>query len=197
MRIKCVVDFYRHRDWPKLTAAAGKLSQVPLYIDDTPAISAMELRAKARRLKANHDIQIIVLDYLQLMRGSGGKSSENRQQEISEISRSLKALARELSIPVIALSQLSRRGGISSRPSTHVVRFTRIRGRLSRTRMWLYFSCLRNTIIQPKKIAGLRMSFWRNKEMGLWEPSRCHLLRSMFGSKIWQTLIDSPIFIPV
>ncbi|MDD5595260.1 MAG: replicative DNA helicase [Candidatus Omnitrophica bacterium] len=93
-------------DWPRLTAAAGKLSEAPIYIDDTPAISVMELRAKARRLKAHHDIELIILDYMQLMRGS--ESIENRQQEISEISRSLKALARELSVPVIGISQLSR-----------------------------------------------------------------------------------------
>src|ERR671927_219670 len=77
-----------------------------MFIDDTPAISALELRAKARRLKANHNIDLIILDYLQLMRST--TRSDSRQQEISEISRSLKALARELSVPVIALSQLSR-----------------------------------------------------------------------------------------
>jgi len=93
-------------DWPKLTAAAGKLSEAPIYIDDTPAISALELRAKARRMKSHHDIKMCVVDYLQLMRGSG--SIENRQQEISEISRSIKALARELDVPIIAISQLSR-----------------------------------------------------------------------------------------
>jgi replicative DNA helicase len=93
-------------DWPRLTAAAGKLSEAPIFIDDTPAISVMELRAKARRLKAQKDIQMIILDYMQLMRGSS--NAENRQQEISEISRSLKALARELNIPVVAISQLSR-----------------------------------------------------------------------------------------
>ncbi len=93
-------------DWPRLTAAAGKLSEAPIYIDDTPAMSVMELRAKARRLKAHHDIHLIILDYMQLMRGSVG--IENRQQEISEISRSLKSLARELGIPIVAISQLSR-----------------------------------------------------------------------------------------
>jgi len=98
--------FLSHSDWPKLTAAAGKLSEAPIYIDDTPAISAMELRAKARRLKAHHDVQLIIVDYLQLMRGSS--RIENRQQEISEISRSIKALARELCVPIIAISQLSR-----------------------------------------------------------------------------------------
>ncbi len=99
--------FLSPSDWPKLTSAAGRLSDAKIFIDDTPSISALELRAKARRLKANHDIQLIILDYLQLMRGTSTKM-DNRQQEISEISRSLKALARELNIPVIALSQLSR-----------------------------------------------------------------------------------------
>lgn len=98
--------FLSPSDWPKLTAAAGKLSSASIFIDDTPAISALELRAKARRLKANHDIQLIVLDYLQLMRST--YKSDNRQQEISDISRSIKALARELNVPIIAISQLSR-----------------------------------------------------------------------------------------
>jgi len=98
--------FLSPSDWPKLTAAAGKLSEAKIYIDDTPAISVLELRAKARRLKANNDIDLIILDYLQLMRAA--VKSDSRQQEISEISRSLKALARELSVPIISLSQLSR-----------------------------------------------------------------------------------------
>ncbi|MFA5069592.1 MAG: replicative DNA helicase [Candidatus Omnitrophota bacterium] len=107
------VDFHKVRtgflsqsDWPKLTEAAGKLAESPIFIDDTPAISALELRAKARRLKSQHNIGLVVVDYLQLMRSSQGM--DNRQQEISEISRSLKALAREISAPVIAISQLSR-----------------------------------------------------------------------------------------
>ncbi len=94
-------------DWPRLTSAAGKLSESPIFIDDTPGISVLELRAKARRLKSRNDIRLVVLDYLQLMQGTA-RSAENRQQEISEISRSLKALARELDVPVIAISQLSR-----------------------------------------------------------------------------------------
>lgn len=98
--------FLAPSDWPRLTAAAGKLSEAMVFIDDSPSISALELRAKARRLKSHHDIKLIVLDYLQLMRGS--TPAESRQQEISEISRSLKALARELDVPVIAISQLSR-----------------------------------------------------------------------------------------
>lgn len=102
---KVRTGYLSHMDWPKLTSAAGKLSEAPIYIDDTPGISVLELRAKARRLKSQHDIQLIVIDYLQLM---VGRNQESRQQEISEISRSLKALARELAVPVIAISQLSR-----------------------------------------------------------------------------------------
>lgn len=98
--------YFAPSDWPKLTAAAGKLSEAPIYIDDTPAISLMELRAKARRLKSHYDIKLMFVDYMQLMRSS--RALENRQQEISEISRSLKALARELNIPLVAISQLSR-----------------------------------------------------------------------------------------
>ncbi|HEY8450532.1 MAG TPA: replicative DNA helicase [Bacillota bacterium] len=93
-------------DWSRLTRAASRLTEAPFFIDDTPNISIMELRARARRLKAEHDIGFIVIDYLQLMHTRG--RFENRQQEISEISRSLKALARELQVPVLALSQLSR-----------------------------------------------------------------------------------------
>ena len=99
--------YFSQSDWPKLTAAAGKLSEAPLYIDDTAGISVLELRAKARRLKAKHDIQLIILDYLQLMRGTSMRI-DSRQEEISEISRSLKALARELGVPLIGVSQLSR-----------------------------------------------------------------------------------------
>lgn len=93
-------------EWIRLTRAAQPLSTAEIYIDDTPAISVLELRAKARRLKAEKGLGLIVVDYLQLMQV--GRRQENRQQEISEISRSLKALARELNVPVIALSQLSR-----------------------------------------------------------------------------------------
>jgi replicative DNA helicase len=94
------------RDWDMIMAAAGELSSTMLYIDDTPAMSALELRTKARRLQAEHGLDLLVVDYLQLMRGDN--RSENRVQEISYISRALKGLARELEAPVIALSQLSR-----------------------------------------------------------------------------------------
>ncbi len=93
-------------DWPKLTRAVGMLSEAPLYIDDTPAISVLEMRSKIRRLASQYPLGMILVDYLQLMRGRS--SSENRTQEISEISRSLKALAKEHNVPVLALSQLNR-----------------------------------------------------------------------------------------
>ena len=101
------------RHWSNLTTAAGLLSEAPIWIDDTPAMTVLEMRSKARRLKAEADVGLIIVDYLQLMHGLGRQ--ESRQQEISEISRSLKALAKELEVPVLALSQLSRavetRGG--------------------------------------------------------------------------------------
>ncbi len=93
------------RDWHRLTNSAGRLAEAPIFIDDSPALSVLEARAKARRMMAEHGLDLVVIDYLQLMRG---RNVENRQQEISEISRSLKALAKELNIPVVALSQLSR-----------------------------------------------------------------------------------------
>ncbi len=102
---------FQENDWPKLIKAASSLHDARIFIDDTPAISVLELRAKSRRLKAEHGIGLILVDYLQLMRGSS--NPESRQQEISEISRSLKALAKELDVPVVALSQLNR--GLESR----------------------------------------------------------------------------------
>ena len=99
--------FLGETDWPKLTTAAGRLSEAPLYIDDTPAITVLEMKAKSRRLAADAGLGLIVVDYIQLMRAGGYR--DNREQEISEISRSLKALAKELKVPVIALSQLNRK----------------------------------------------------------------------------------------
>jgi replicative DNA helicase len=104
-------------EWMRLHKAVEKMSDAPIYIDDSPGLNAFELRAKCRRLKMQHDIQLIIIDYLQLMSGNSesGKNSGNREQEISAISRALKSIAKELNVPVIALSQLSRavetRGG--------------------------------------------------------------------------------------
>ncbi|KAF0122026.1 MAG: replicative DNA helicase [bacterium] len=99
--------FLSESDWPKLTRAVGSLSEAPIFVDDTPALSVLEMRAKARRLKSEKGLGLIIVDYLQLMRGR--VNVERREQEISEISRSLKALAKELNLPVVALSQLNRR----------------------------------------------------------------------------------------
>ncbi len=98
--------FVADSDWPKLAKACGTISEAPLFIDDTAAASVLEVRAKCRRLAAEQGLGLVVVDYLQLMRGSG--NSQSREQEISEISRGLKGLAKELNIPVIALSQLNR-----------------------------------------------------------------------------------------
>lgn len=101
-------------DWEQLVEGAGIIGDSELIIDDTPGISISELRSKCRKYKLEHDLKLIIIDYLQLMSGSSGRNSESRQQEISEISRSLKALARELNVPVVALSQLSR--AVEQRP---------------------------------------------------------------------------------
>jgi replicative DNA helicase len=100
--------------WRRLSEKTGNLTKAPLFIDDSPSLTTMEIRAKARRLKAEHDVQMIVLDYLQLVKG---RQAESRQQEITEISRSLKALAKELDLPVVALSQLSR--AVETRAGDH------------------------------------------------------------------------------
>ncbi len=98
--------FIRKEDWQKLTAAAGRLAEAPIFIDDSSSTTVLEMRAKARRLKMEHGLSLVIVDYLQLMRTRG--NFERREQEISDISRSLKALAKELKVPVIALSQLNR-----------------------------------------------------------------------------------------
>jgi len=98
--------FIKKEDWHKLTSAASNLTGAPIFIDDSSGVTVLELRAKARRLKMEHGLSLIIVDYLQLMRGKG--SFERREQEISDISRSLKGLAKELSVPVIAVSQLNR-----------------------------------------------------------------------------------------
>ncbi len=93
-------------DWPRLARAAGRLAAAPIHIDDTPGMTILEMRAKCRRLKAKHGLGLVIVDYIQLMQSP--RKSENRQQEVSEISRGLKLLARELQVPVIAASQLNR-----------------------------------------------------------------------------------------
>ncbi len=104
-------------DWNRVNEAAGELSASGIYIDDTPGVKVPEIFSKCRRLQAEHGLSLILIDYIQLITGSGNKPGESRQQEVSDISRSLKALARELHVPVIALSQLSR--SVEARESKH------------------------------------------------------------------------------
>ena len=100
-------------DWTRLARRMGEVADAPLFIDDSPNLSMMEIRAKCRRLKQRHDLRLVIIDYLQLM--TSPKRVENRQQEVSEMSRSLKLLAKEIDVPVVALSQLNR--GPSSAPT--------------------------------------------------------------------------------
>ena len=104
---KVRAGYLGERDFPRLAMAAGRLAEAPIFIDDTPSLNVLELRAKARRLKREHDLGVVIVDYLQLMRGLD-KKQENRVQELAEISQGLKALAKELRVPVVALSQLNR-----------------------------------------------------------------------------------------
>src|SRR6202048_3734368 len=100
--------FLSERDFPNLTAAASKLAASKMFIDDTPGLTISEMRAKARRMKSQHNIELIVIDYLQLLRSTSRRAQDNRQLEISEISSGVKALARELNIPIIVVAQLNR-----------------------------------------------------------------------------------------
>lgn len=127
-----------NNNWRQLIDAAGRLSEAPVFIDDTPSMTVLEMRAKARRLKAEHDLSLIIVDYLQLMRGRGDANS--REQEISDISRSLKGLAKELKIPVVALSQLSPQWNPAlKRKNDRYWRIYGNQGQLNRTPTW---SCL-------------------------------------------------------
>ena len=109
MNLQKVRDgFLSERDFPNLTTAASKLADSEMFIDDTSGLSILDLRAKARRLKQKHDIKLIVIDYLQLLRSPSRRAQENRQIEIAEISAGIKSLAKELNIPIIVLAQLNR-----------------------------------------------------------------------------------------
>jgi replicative DNA helicase len=146
--------------------AMGRLSQAPIYIEDTPGISVMELRSKARRLQSQHGVDLIIIDYLQLMTGRG---RENRVQEVSEISRGLKALARELNVPVIALSQLSR--AVEGRQS-HVPMLSDLResGSIEQDAdivMFIYRDELYNKESDKKGIAEIHIAKHRNGPVGV------------------------------
>ena len=144
-------------DWQPLTRAAGELSELPVWLDDTPSLTLMELRAKCRRLHSEHKLSLIVIDYLQLMRS--GTKSESREQEISEISRSLKGMAKELSLPIMALSQLNRgvetRGTKDKRPQLSDLRESGAIEQDADTIMFIYRDEVYNPETPDKGIAEI------------------------------------------
>ena len=160
-------------EWEKLIESAGIIGKSNLIIDDTPGISISEMRSKCRKYKLEHNLEMIIIDYLQLMSGSG-KSSDSRQQEISDISRSLKALARELHVPVIALSQLSR--AVEQRPD-HMLSDLRESGAIEQDAdvvMFIYRDDYYNKDTEKKGIAEIIIAKQRNGPIGtvelVWLP---------------------------
>ncbi|MCI5712062.1 MAG: replicative DNA helicase [Lachnospiraceae bacterium] len=162
-------------DWEKLIEGAGTIGRSNLIIDDTPGISISELRSKCRKYKLEHDLKLVIIDYLQLMSGSG-RTSDSRQQEISEISRSLKALARELNVPVIALSQLSR--AVEQRPDHRpMLSDLRESGAIEQDAdvvMFIYRDDYYNKDSENKNIAEIILAKQRNGPIGtvnlVWLP---------------------------
>jgi replicative DNA helicase len=165
---KLRTGFLARDDWPKLTAAAGTLSDLPIWLDDTPGLTLMEVRAKTRRLKAEHGLSLIVIDYLQLMRA--GVKTDSREQEISEISRSLKGMAKELELPVIALSQLNRgvesRGNKDKRPQLSDLRESGAIEQDADTIMFIYRDEVYNPESTEKGIAEIIIGKQRNGPIG-------------------------------
>jgi replicative DNA helicase len=153
-------------DWNKIAKALGPLSEAPIYIDDTPGVSVMDIRAKCRRLKLEKRLGLVVIDYLQLMRGRG--RAENRQQEVSEISRSLKILAKELNVPVITMSQLSR-GPESRNDHRPMLSDLRESGAIEQDAdivMFLYRDDYYNPDTEKKNIAEVIIAKHRNGSTG-------------------------------
>lgn len=163
-------------DWDNIIESAGVVGRSKLIIDDTPGISIQELRSKCRKYKSEHNLQIIMIDYLQLMTGGGGRASESRQQEISEISRSLKSLARELNVPVVALSQLSR--AVEQRPDHRpMLSDLRESGAIEQDAdmvMFIYRDDYYNKDTEKKGIADIIIAKQRNGPIGtvelVWLP---------------------------
>lgn len=165
MRTGKLSDSPDSEDFPNLAKAMGKLSQAPIFIDDTPGATSMEIRTKARRLQAEHGLGFIIVDYLQLMQG---RKSESRVQEVSEISRSLKGIARELNIPVLALSQLSR--AVESRtPPIPMLSDLRESGSIEQDAdivMFIYREVMYNPETENKHLAELYIRKHRNGATG-------------------------------
>jgi replicative DNA helicase len=163
---KMRTGYLEDEDWPRLAKAAGRLSESKIYIDDTGSISVMETRAKCRRLAAEHGLDMVIVDYLQLMRGSG--NTQSREQEISEISRGLKTLAKELSVPVIALSQLNRgvEQRVDKRPGLSDLRESGAIEQDADVIMFVYRDEVYNPETEFKGIAELIIGKQRNGSIG-------------------------------
>ena len=163
-------------DWDAIVEGIGTIGNSKMIIDDTPGISITELRSKCRKMKLEHGLSMVIIDYLQLMTGSGGKSNESRQQEISEISRSLKALAREINAPVIALSQLSRacETRTDHRPMLSDLRESGAIEQDADVVMFLYRDDYYNKDTDTPNIAEVIIAKQRNGPIGtvnlLWQP---------------------------
>ena len=163
-------------DWDAVVEGIGVIGNSKMIIDDTPGISITELRSKCRKMKLEYGLSMVIIDYLQLMTGSGGKSSESRQQEISEISRSLKALAREINAPVIALSQLSRacETRTDHRPMLSDLRESGAIEQDADVVMFLYRDDYYNKDTDTPNIAEVIIAKQRNGPIGtvnlLWQP---------------------------
>ena len=155
-------------DWEKLIEGAGIIGKSKLIIDDTPSISISELRSKCRKYKLEHGLDIIIIDYLQLMTGKVGSRTESRQQEVSDISRALKGLARELNVPVVALSQLSR--AVESRPDKRpMLSDLRESGAIEQDAdvvMFIYRDDYYNPDTQLKNVAEIIIAKQRNGSIG-------------------------------
>src|SRR6185437_7259286 len=155
-------------EWERIVVASDKLSEASIWIDDTAGISVMEMRSKARRLQAEHGVDVIIVDYLQLMQSRADGRSENRVQEVSEISRSLKGLARELNVPVMALSQLSRsvEGRQSKVPQLSDLRESGSIEQDADIVMFIYRDDVYNQESERKNIADLIVAKHRNGPVG-------------------------------
>jgi len=163
---KLRTGFLSDSDWPKLARAMGRLSEAPVYIDDSANISVIEMRAKARKLKAEHGLGLIVVDYLQMIQSY--KRTENRTQEISEIARSLKSLAKELDIPLIAVSQLSRAVEMTGtrRPMLSHLRESGELEQVADLVLFIYREDYYNPETEKKNIAEIMIAKHRNGPIG-------------------------------
>ena len=174
-------------DWEKLIEGAGTIGNSKLIIDDTPGISIAEMRSKCRKYKLEHDLKLIIIDYLQLMSGSNSRKNESRQQEISEISRSLKGLARELNVPVLALSQLSRavEQRTDKRPMLSDLRESGAIEQDADVCMFIYRDDYYNPDTEDKNIAEIIIAKQRNGPIGTvrlaWMPQY-----TRFGNELRQ-----------